>query len=424
MDTVTSNDFFERAKKVIPGGVSSPVRSFKHVGTPPVYFARGEGAYLWDVEGKSYIDFCLAFGPHLLGHSPAAVVSAVQAQAAQATTFGACHPKEVELAETIIRAYPFLNKVRLVNSGTEAVMTALRLARGATNRHKILMFEGCYHGHSDALLAKAGSGVAELTEASSAGVTPSVVADTLIARLDQPETYRDFFRDHGKEIAAIIIEPIPANYGLYIPKREQLEELCRLARENGSLVVFDEVITGFRVGLGGASHFYDLTPDLVTLGKVIGGGLAVAAVVGTNAVMDCLAPAGPVYQAGTLSGNALGAAAGLAALNSLWDLKPQFNRFDSQCESFVAELRTVVGQYHPVQIRNLGSIFWMHFGSETTSFPPEISSESAKAYAEFFRRALREGIYLPPSPYEVSFISFAHTPEVLGAALERFRKCV
>ena len=269
--TDKSQELFLRAQSLIPGGVNSPVRAFKHVGRNPIYFERGEGPYLIDVDGNRYVDFCSSFGPLILGHSHPKVVEAIIDQASKATTFGACHAKEVKLAELILKNYPYLDQVRLLNSGTEAVMTAIRVARGATGRPKILKFEGCYHGHSDGLLAKSGSGVAELAESSSQGVPDSIVKETVVARYDSIETVEKAFKQFGKEIAAVIIEPIPANEGLWVPRQAQLEEICMLAKLHGALVSFDEVISGFRFGLSGASGFYQLKPDLVTLGKIIGG---------------------------------------------------------------------------------------------------------------------------------------------------------
>lgn len=419
-----SLSWFEKAKKVIPGGVSSPVRAFRHVDRPPVYFQSAEGPYLYDVEGKRYIDFCLGFGPHVLGHSPDFVTKAVEAQLKKGTSFGACHPGEVELARKILVSYPFLQKVRLVNTGTEAVMTAIRLARGATSRSKIIKFEGCYHGHSDGLLAKAGSGVAELSESSSKGVPDSIVAETLIAKYDDLSTVKAYFQQYPKDVAAVIVEPIPANDGLWIPTYEHIRSLCEMAKANGALVIFDEVITGFRLGLGGATAFFDLKPDLVTLGKAIGGGLPLAAVIGTEAIMNLLAPEGPVYQAGTFSGNILSVAAGNAAVTTLFEKRPEWNAFDKRSEAFAAEVKNLISPLGDVQMTSLGSIFWFRFGKPDTAFPPTIDASSKHQYAQLFSRALDEGVYLPPSPYEVCFTSFAHSDSVLADALDRLKRCV
>jgi glutamate-1-semialdehyde 2,1-aminomutase len=419
-----NTECFERALKVIPGGVNSPVRAFRHVGRTPVFFSRAEGPYLYDVEDQPYLDFCLAFGPHLLGHCPPGVVAAVQAQASRGMTFGACHPQEAELAEWILKSYPFLHKVRLVNSGTEAVMTAVRLARGFTGRPKILKFEGCFHGHSDGLLAKAGSGVAELSEADSQGIPSGIVQDTLVARYDSLEGIRETFRRYPGRIAAVILEPIPANYGLWIPPYAHIKQITELAKSEGALVIFDEVITGFRLSLGGATAYYDQRPDLVTLGKVIGGGLPMAAVVGRGEIMDRLAPAGGVYQAGTLAGNPLAVAAGLAVVRELHERRPLWNLFDTRCDRFVGELRGLFSKETESQIIQLGSIFWIHFGPETHTFPPQLTEGGIQKYRTLFKNALTQGLYLPPSPYEVCFLSFTHTEEVLRTALEKFAQCL
>lgn len=418
-----SQELFMSAKEVFPGGVNSPVRSFKYVGGSPIYFESANGAYLKDIEGNSYIDFCMAFGPHLLGHSPASVVDAVQEQAKKGFTYGACHPGEVELARLILKSYPFLQKTRLVTSGTEAVMTAIRLARGSTGRNKILRFEGSFHGHSDSMLAKAGSGVAQLVVSDSKGVPPSLVQDTIVSRYDSLTEVSNQFRKHQGEIAAIIMEPIPANYGLWIPQYEHIRQIVELARANGALVIFDEVITGFRVGSSGATGFFDLRPDLVTLGKVIGGGLPLAAVVGKGEIMDLLAPVGEVYQSGTMAGNALAVAAGIAALTEIHSRKLEWTVFDRRCEQFRNELERILKRDHDVHVKGLGSIFWINFGSDSKAFPQVITKEASDNYAGLFNRALKEGIYLPPSPYEVCFLSFAHDERVLVDALLRFDRC-
>jgi glutamate-1-semialdehyde 2,1-aminomutase len=417
----TSKAWFERARKIIPGGVNSPVRSLKWVGGDPVYFVRGEGAYLYDVEGKRYVDFCLSFGPHLLGHSPTPVVEAVSTQVRLATSFGACHPLEVQLAEKLLRAYPFLDCARLVNSGTEACMTAIRVARGFTGRRKVVKFEGCYHGHSDGLLARAGSGVAALSEASSKGVPPSVVADTLIARFDDLSTVERHFAEHPNDIAAVLLEPIPANDGLWVPPKAHLESLLALARRHGALVLFDEVINGFRVGPHGAAGYYGLEPDLVTLGKIIGGGLPMAAVLGRRAAMETLAPVGEVYQAGTLSGNPLAAAAGIGMLEEL-ERHPPFRELEERTQWFAHALaeKLTRSQGGPIHVRHVGSMFWLHFGEEPKVFPPLLAPAERDRFAAFFRKALAAGVYYPPSPYEVAFLSTAHTRAVLEDVLLRF----
>ncbi len=420
---MNSSEWFQRAQKVTPGGVNSPVRSFKHVGGSPIYFARAEAAHLYDVDGNSYTDFCMAFGPHLLGHSPLPVVRAVQEQITQSATLGACHPKEVLLAERLLQAYPFLDQVRLVNSGTEAVMTAVRLARGVTGRSKVIFFEGCYHGHSDGFLAKAGSGLAHLSESSSLGVPASVVSETLVAQFNDLEGLDRLFQRHSGSVAALVLEPIPANNGLWVPSKEHLKKIVAIARHHGALVVFDEVICGFRIGLNGACGYFDLQPDLVTLGKVIGGGLPLAAVVGTGTVMQHLAPCGGVYQAGTLSGNPVACAAGLAVLETVFE-NPPYALLEDRTRRFAHALELALGGRTAVTVRSVASLFWICFGDAGENWIPNIDEKSRAEYAAFFKRALNLGIYLPPSPYEVGFVSTAHTPELLESAVEKLAQCV
>jgi glutamate-1-semialdehyde 2,1-aminomutase len=312
-----SAKYFARARRISPGGVHSPVRAFRGVGGAPLFFRSAQGAIMTSVEGRPYIDFCQSFGPLMLGHRDPEVTEAVTEAMATAWTFGACEPYSLELAEWITSRLPWVEMLRFVSSGTEAVMSALRVARAATNRHKILKFEGCYHGHVDSLLVKAGSGLAGLSASSSAGVSASVAAETLVAPLDDEEAVRAIFNEHGADIAAVILEPQPANYGLLIQRREFIAETLKLARDHGSLVIFDEVISGFRVALGGMVEVLELRPDLVCYGKVIGGGFPVGCYGGRRDLMELVAPSGPVYQAGTLSANPVGMRAGLATLQKI-----------------------------------------------------------------------------------------------------------
>src|SRR5881227_1370392 len=312
-----SGKYFERALHVCPGGVHSPVRAFKGVGGTPIFFRSAQGAKLISVDGREYIDFCQSFGPLMLGHRDPDVSGAVEEAIETAWSFGACEPYSLELAEWITSRLSWVEMLRFVSSGTEAVMSALRVARAATNRNRILKFEGCYHGHSDPLLVKAGSGLAGESASSSAGVSDQVASDTLVASLDDEDSVRDVFDQHGNEIAAVILEPLPANYGLLIQRREFIDEVINVARANGALVIFDEVISGFRVALGGMAEVLGIRPDLVTYGKVIGGGFPVAAYGGRKDLMELVAPVGPVYQAGTLSANPVGMRAGLATLQKV-----------------------------------------------------------------------------------------------------------
>src|SRR5437868_4898213 len=312
-----SREYFDRASLIAPGGVHSPVRAFKGVGGTPIFFRSAQGGTMTSVDGREYIDFCQSFGPLILGHRDPDVSEAVREAIDTAWSFGACEPYSLELAEWITSRLPWVEMLRFVSSGTEAVMSALRVARAATNRNRILKFEGCYHGHSDSLLVKAGSGLAGVAASSTAGVSNQVASDTLVAPLDDENAVREVFRQHGKEIAAVILEPLPANYGLLIQRREFIDEVMELARANGALVIFDEVISGFRVALGGMAQVLGMKPDLVTYGKVIGGGFPVACYGGRKDLMALVAPSGPVYQAGTLSANPVGMRAGLATLQKI-----------------------------------------------------------------------------------------------------------
>lgn len=416
-----SEQWYQRALKVTPGGVHSPVRSLKNVDAQPIFFSYGEGAYLHDVDGKSYVDFCMSFGPHILGHCPEVVTRALREQVGKALSFGACHPMEVELSERILQSYPFLQKVRLVNSGTEAVMTALRTARAFKGRSKIIKFDGCYHGHSDSLLSKAGSGVAALNEATSLGVTPAQVSDTLTAAFDDLRGLEALLDQWKGDVAAIVLEPVPANNGLHVPERKHLQAMIELGRRHGALIIFDEVITGFRLSLSGASGYYDFTPDIVTLGKIIGGGLPLAAVAGRADILDQLAPIGGAYQAGTLSGNPLATAAGAAVLTELLQ-NPPYQKLESATNDFADELERLVQKFG-LRVPRIASIFWLQ-SSSGEGFPPTIGEKERALYGEIFRKALSAGVYLPPSPYEVGFISTAHLGKPIEQTLEKLETCL
>ena len=408
---------FDRAARITPGGVHSPVRAFKSVGGTPVFFRSAQGATMTSVDGKEYIDFCQSFGPLILGHRDPDVSDAVREAIDTAWSFGACEPYSLELAEWITSRLPWVEMLRFVSSGTEAVMSALRVARAATNRNRILKFEGCYHGHSDPLLVKAGSGLAGESASSSAGVSDQVASDTLVASLDDEDSVREVFNQHGNEIAAVILEPLPANYGLLIQRREFIDEVIKLARANGALVIFDEVISGFRVALGGMAQVLGITPDLVTYGKVIGGGFPVAAYGGRKDLMELVAPIGPVYQAGTLSANPVGMRAGLATLRKTESLNV-YNQLENRtrqfCERLNSDFKT---KSLPFQITNTASIFWLH---SATAQPirriEQIPAENAAAFAKIFHAALDGWVYLSPSGYEVNFVSLAHTDDVLEKA--------
>jgi len=413
-----SREYFERALRVSPGGVHSPVRAFKGVGGTPVFFRSAQGGTMTSVDGREFIDFCQSFGPLMLGHRDPEVAEAVQDAIATAWSFGACEPYSLELAEWITSRLPWVEMLRFVSSGTEAVMSALRVARAATGRNQIVKFEGCYHGHSDSLLVKAGSGLAGTSASSSAGVSANVAGETLVAPLDDEEAVRKVFAEHGKDIAAVILEPLPANYGLLIQRREFIEETAQIAREHGALVIFDEVISGFRVALGGMAEVLGMRPDLVTYGKVIGGGFPVACYGGRRDLMELVAPAGPVYQAGTLSANPVGMRAGLATLQKIERVNAYAlleERTGSFCDQLNAEMEK---RGFPFQLARTASIFWLHARTNNAirridQIPPEHSM----AFAKIFHGALSQGVYLAPSGFEVSFMSLAHDDELLGKAM-------
>ncbi len=413
----SSEAYYQRALQVAPGGVHSPVRAFKSVGGTPVFFSSADGAWLTAVDGREYIDFCQSFGPLLLGHRDAEVSAAVRKAIEEAWSFGACEPYSLDLAEWITARLPWVEKLRFVSSGTEAVMSALRVARAATGRRKILKFEGCYHGHVDSLLVKAGSGLAGVAASSSAGVSPAVAAETLVAPLDDENAVRAIFDEHGAEIAAVILEPLPANYGLLVQREEFLRSVIGTASAHGSLVIFDEVISGFRVGLGGMAGRLGYQPDLVCYGKVIGGGFPVGCYGGRRDLLDLVAPLGPVYQAGTLSANPVGMRAGLATLQkservNVWqELAQRTARF---CDYLNGEFRQ---HGLPVQMTHEASLFWLHAPSakplrRIEDIPPRQSAD----FARIFHEALARGIYLAPSGHEVGFVSLAHTDALLERA--------
>jgi len=399
---------FERARAAIPGGVSSPVRSFAAVGGEPFFVGRAHGAHLVDTEGREYLDFVQSWGASILGHAHPRVVEAVQRAAADGTSYGAPTTREIELAEAIAARVPSIEKVRLVSSGTEAAMTAIRLARGVTGRAKIVKFAGCYHGHVDALLVAAGSGVATLGLPGSAGVTEGAAADTIVVPYNSPGAVDAAFERHGPEIAAVIVEPVAANMGLVPPLKGFLSLLRRRCREHGSLLVFDEVITGFRVGLSGAQGRFDLAPDLSIFGKVIGGGLPLAAVGGPAALMDELAPLGPVYQAGTLSGNPLATAAGLAVLAELGTGSyEELERITARLTDGLAKACADAGV--ATQVPRAWTLAGIFFAASPVHDYDDAKASDADRYARFFHGMLEAGIFLAPSAFESMFPSLAHT---------------
>ena len=372
---------------------------------------------LTSVEGREYIDFCQSFGPLMLGHRDPEIAEVVREAIDTAWSFGACEPYSLELAEWITARVPWVEMLRFVSSGTEAVMSALRVARAATGRPRILKFEGCYHGHADSLLVKAGSGLAGVAASSSAGVSENVASETLVASLDDENSVRAIFDQHGRDIAAVILEPQPANYGLLIQRREFIEATVNLARENGALVIFDEVISGFRVAMGGMAEMLGMRPDLVTYGKVIGGGFPVGAYGGRRDLMELVAPAGPVYQAGTLSANPVGMRAGLATLQKI-ERVGAFDQLERRTKEFCNGLNTQFAERDlPVGFTRAASLFWLHARTDKPIRRLEdIPANHAEQFARVFHAALNRGIYFAPSGYEVSFLSLAHTDELLESA--------
>lgn len=408
----SSHDLFSRAQAIIPGGVNSPVRAFKGVGGEPIFFKQGNGAYLTDVDGKQYIDYVGSWGPLILGHCHPNVVSAVKHALENGMSFGAPTELEIQLAEKIISLMPSIEKIRMVNSGTEATMTAIRLARGYTNRNKIIKFNGCYHGHSDGLLVKAGSGVLTLGIPSTPGIPSSVTEHTLTANFNDLEQTARLFEEYPKEIAAVIVEPVAGNMGFVLPTPEFLVGLRKLCDDYQAVLIFDEVMTGFRVALGGAQAVFNVRPDLTTLGKVIGGGMPVGALGGSAEIMSCLAPEGPVYQAGTLSGNPLAMAAGLATLQEVE--KPGFyQHLGMVSDALITALSDVAHSLHiPFFGASLGGMFGFCFNEKRQVMNyADVASSDETLFKRFFHGMLNKGVYFAPSMYEAGFVSAAHQLE-------------
>ncbi|MDG1346007.1 MAG: glutamate-1-semialdehyde 2,1-aminomutase [Crocinitomicaceae bacterium] len=416
----TSEGLFEKSKTYFPGGVNSPVRAFKSVNGSPLFIKKGKGTKIWDEDGNEFIDFCGSWGPLILGHRNEIVFQAVMEAMDNGTSFGAPTKLESELAELVLSRNPFIEKMRFVSSGTEAVMSSIRLARGYTGKDKILKFEGCYHGHVDSLLVSAGSGLVTLGTSSSAGVPESFANETLVLPLNHIEQLRACFDEHKDNLACAVIEPIPANNGLLLQEKTFLMELRKLCTEYNVLLLFDEVISGFRVGFNGAAGLYNIQPDIIAYGKIIGGGLPVGAYGSSKEIMSHVSPDGPVYQAGTLSGNPVAMAAGIAQLTEC--AKPGF--YEDQEERTLYFVNTInqhaKDKGFDFQIVTIGSIFWLSFDGKTTVRESARINADMTLFKKLFSALLNRGIYIGPSGYEVGFISQAHTKKILDVAIEKF----
>jgi glutamate-1-semialdehyde 2,1-aminomutase len=413
---------FDRAKELIPGGVNSPVRAFRGVGGTPRFIQSAQGATITDADGHTYIDYVGSWGPMILGHAHPEVIAAIQRAAARGTSYGAPTELEIELAEAVIEAFPSIEKLRLTSSGTEATMSALRVARGFTGRPRIVKFEGCYHGHGDSLLVRAGSGVATLGLPDSPGVLPEVAQNTITLPFNDAEALQQVFDEVGDGIAAVIIEPVVGNMGCVPPRAGYLQAVREITARHGAVLIFDEVMTGFRVARGGAQQLYGVTPDLTTLGKIIGGGLPVGAFGGRREIMDMVAPVGPVYQAGTLSGNPLAVTAGLTTLRLLKSLDP-YSQLERATARLVEGLGGAARQAGVETVSNrVGSMFTSFFSSQPVHDWTTANASNREAFAVFFHAMLDEGVYLAPSQFEAAFVSIMHTDEIIERTLEAARK--
>ncbi len=428
MNIATSEKLYQKSLHCFPGGVNSPVRAFRSVGGTPIFIEKGDGCTLWDVDGNAYIDFCCSWGPLILGHNNSVIRDSITKTIQNGLSFGAPTQLENELAELIISNNRFVEKIRFVSSGTEAVMSAIRLARGFTQKNKIIKFDGCYHGHSDSLLVKAGSGLATFGTSSSAGVPETFANETIVVSLNHREAIEHVFKHHHHEIAAVIIEPIPANNGLLLQDESYLTLLRELCTDYNALLIFDEVISGFRIGFEGASAYYNIQPDIVTYGKIIGGGMPVGAYGGSREIMSFISPDGPVYQAGTLSGNPVSMSAGIAQLKEC--LKPGFyTDLERKTNLFITaikdNLQNVELETLNLKFFSIGSIFWFAF-TELNSIKraDEIDANSMKIFNKMYHKLLKRGVYLGPSGYEVGFISAAHDDATLLKAASIFANCL
>lgn len=419
LTTKTSQELFARAQQIIPGGVDSPVRAWRGVGGQPLFISRGAGSRVWDADGSEFLDYVASWGPLILGHAHPRVVAAIQDAAERGTSYGAPTELEIELAERVTRAVPSVELVRFVNSGTEATMSALRLARAFTHRELIVKFDGGYHGHADFLLAKAGSGIATLGLPDSAGIPPSVAATTLVTPYNDLTALQDVFRAHAGKIAAVIVEPVAGNMGVVPPQPGFLDGLREITQSDGSLLIFDEVITGFRVAYSGARSLFGVQPDLTCFGKIIGGGLPVGAYGGRRDIMQLVAPLGPVYQAGTLSGNPLAMAAGIATLDVLADTPNAYWQLDARAAQLERGLVQAAKRANvPVTINRVGSMLTAFFTAEPVTDYATAKRSDTRRYARYFHAMLERGIYLAPSQFEAAFVSLAHTDAGIAQTIE------
>ena len=422
MQNRKSAELFKKAKKVIPGGVNSPVRAFKSVGANPIFIHKAKAAYLWDEDGNRYIDYCMSWGPLILGHARKEILVAAKQAMANGTSYGISTRLEIQLAEMIVAAFPSIDKVRLVSSGTEAVMTAIRLARGATGRDKVVKVIGCYHGHVDHMLVSAGSGLMTLGAPSSPGIPADFAKHTLLAPYNDADAVQQLFAKYAGQIAAVIVEPVAGNMGTVLPQPGFLKALRTLCTQNKAVLIFDEVISGFRLSYGGAQTVYNIKPDLTTLGKIIGGGFPIGAVGGKAAIMDKLSPQGTVYQAGTLSGNPVCVAAGIAMLTQLKTLNP-YKKLDSMTDCLcggISQILTAKGIPHT--LNQIGSMFTLFFNDAPVTDYTTAAASDTKRYAHYFQHMLNSGIYLPPSQFEANFLSTAHTTKHLEQTLKAIEK--
>lgn len=420
MNKTASEALYNTALNYFPGGVNSPVRAFKAVEGSPLFIKKGDGAYIWDEDGNKFIDFCCSFGPLILGHNHPQVYEKIVGALKNGTSYGAPTKLENELAELIIARNPFIDKIRFVSSGTEAVMSGIRLARGYTGKNKVIKFDGCYHGHVDSLLVKAGSGLATFGESSSAGVPSKVAEDTMVIPLNDLEALNECFSKHKDDLACAIIEPIPANNGLLLQEKSYLQALRDLCTEHGVLLFFDEVISGFRVAFAGAAELYGITPDIVSYGKIIGGGLPVGAYGARAEIMQKVSPDGPVYQAGTLSGNPVAMSAGIAQL-SICAQQGFYKDQEARTKVFVDAINAhAKNNAYEFEIFMVGSIFWLAFSNMSAIRRADEINSDMTPFKNLHKALLERGIYLGPSGYEVGFVSYAHTKEILAQAAEQF----